>query len=259
MNTEEIIILEAEEFYRKNLQNPNTGNVNKLISELKNQLSNYYFPEYRAIYLDEILSRALEQLITHREAYHNSLPDPSCHTDIMLEKLIFYVKQEISILPPVAHVKKVDHPNFHRDKIFISYCHSDKAWVDRMKRHFVPFRDKLDIWDDSRIEGGQNWKEEIEKAINRTKVAILFISADFFASRFIIENELPPLLLAAAQDGAAILPIIVKPCLFEEFPSINQYQAMNDPKKSLIKIHEDEQEELWTNVVRQTKRILELK
>lgn len=257
MESEEIIKVEAIEFCRNNLER--SLHLSKLVDELKFEISKFYYPEYKAIYLDTVLMLALTKLQEHRVQAHYGLPDPTCRTDMILEKFIFYTKQEISILPPIAHVKEVERPIFTRDKIFISYCHSDKFWIERMKRHFVPFQNKLDIWDDSRLQGGQKWKAEIEKAINQTKVAILFISADFFASRFIAENELPPLLLAAEQDGAAILSVIVKPCLFEEFPAINQYQAMNDPKNSLIKMGEDEQEELWTNVVRQTKRILESK
>lgn len=254
MEAEEIIKIEAIEFCRNYLQR--ITHLENLVDNLKSELSKFYFPDYKAIFLDTVLGLTVTKLQEHRLHSHQGLPDPTCRTDMILEKFIFYTRQEISILPQIAHVIKVERPKFSRDKIFISYCHSDKAWIERMKRHFVPFRDKLDIWDDSRLQAGQKWKVEIEKAINQTKVAILFISADFFASRFIAENELPPLLLAAEQDGAAILSVIVKPCIFEEFPAINQYQAMNDPKKSLITMEEYEQEELWTNVVRQTKRIL---
>lgn len=77
------------------------------------------------------------------------------------------------------------------------------------------------------------------------------------ASDFISKDELPPLLKAAEEEGAVILIVILKPCLFEEFPELNQYQAMNSPTKPVIKLDRVEQQELYVNLVRQTKRILE--
>jgi hypothetical protein len=67
---------------------------------------------------------------------------------------------------------------------------------------------------------------------------------------------LPPLLKAAEEGGAVILTIIVKPCLFEEFNELNQYQAMNPPSRPVIKMEYSEKEELYVNLVRQTMKIL---
>ncbi|PLK43500.1 toll/interleukin-1 receptor domain-containing protein [Emticicia sp. TH156] len=244
MKDEEIIQNAAQEFYDNEWSFrwsvPNRS-VLDIIEILKSQLGNFYTPEFKAIFLDKLFSIFSKDNDESKDK----------------ERMLFHIKQELSILPAIVHPKKLDQTMSDRVKIFISYSHIDKDYVNKMKRHFVPFRDKLDLWDDTKIEVGQNWKVEIKKAIDAAKVAILFISADFFASKFIAENELPPLLKAADIEGATIISIIVKPCLFDEFPQLSQYQAMNDPQKSLIKMQEDETEELWTNVVRQTKKILE--
>lgn len=82
------------------------------------------------------------------------------------------------------------------------------------------------------------------------------MSTDFLGSEFITSDELPPLLNAAEKEGAVILIVILKPCLFEEFPELNQFQAMNPPSKPISRMTEDDKEELLVNLVRQTKRIL---
>src|SRR6187455_1505224 len=94
--------------------------------------------------------------------------------------------------------------------VFISYCHADAGWLDRVKVHLRPLarRTALDIWEDSRISPGQEWREEIAKALARARVAILIVSADFLASEFVVSNELPPLLHRAAQGGLLVLPLI---------------------------------------------------
>lgn len=75
-------------------------------------------------------------------------------------------------------------------------------------------------------------------------------------SDFIATDELPPLLKAAEVDGAVILIVISSPCLFEEFPELNQYQAMNSPSKPIAAMDFLEKEELYVNLVRQTKKFL---
>src|SRR5690606_23199047 len=118
------------------------------------------------------------------------------------------------------------------------------------------FKSQIDFWDDSRIQPGQKWKEEIRKAILETKVAILLVSTDFLGSEFISTDELPPLLEAAEKEGAVILIVILKPCLFEEFDELNQFQAMNPPNRPVSKMDENEKEEMFVNIVRQTRKVL---
>jgi len=148
-------------------------------------------------------------------------------------------------------------PKKNKKKVFVSYSQKDREFLDEIKIHFKPFLGEIDFWDDSRILPGQKWKEEIKIAISETKVAILLVSANFLASDFISSNELPPLLKAAEDKGTVILIIILKPCLFEEFPRLNQFQAMNSPNKPVLKLDKIEKEELYVNLVRHTKKVLE--
>ena len=87
-------------------------------------------------------------------------------------------------------------------------------------------------------------------------MAILLVSTDFLGSEFISSDELPPLLKAAEEEGAVILIVILKPCLFEEFEDLNVYQTMNPPNMPISKMELNDKEELFVNLVRQTKRVL---
>jgi len=103
-------------------------------------------------------------------------------------------------------------------------------------------------WDDTQIKPGAKWHEEISAALKRTQVAILFISADFLASDFIMNNELPPLLNAAELEGAMILPVIVSPCRFDKNEALSQYQAINSPNKSLITLDRARRENIFVKI-----------
>jgi len=118
--------------------------------------------------------------------------------------------------------------------VFVSYCHADAAWLNRVKIHLRPLvRHGLDLWDDSRIAPGQAWHEEILRALSRARVAIPLVSADFLASDFVVNNELPPLLHRAARGGLLIVPLIVGHCLFREHEELARYQSVNNPDRPL--------------------------
>lgn len=145
-----------------------------------------------------------------------------------------------------------------RHSVFISYSHRDREWLDRLNVHLCPLvRDRaLDIWDDTKIAPGSKWKEEIKTAIAAAKVAILLVSADFLASDFVATDELPPLLAAARDDGAVILPLILSPSRFLRTP-LAGFQAVNDPSRPLIALPRFEQEDILVRATEAVERAMQ--
>jgi hypothetical protein len=131
-----------------------------------------------------------------------------------------------------------------RSKVFISYSHKDRRWLDRLRVYLRPLERKfeIDVWDDTKIKAGARWRDEINKAIQSARVAILLVSADFLASDFVATDELPPLLKAAEEEGATILPLIIGPCRFSRDENLSRFQAVNDPSKPLRGIIKNKQE-----------------
>ncbi|HEV7902932.1 MAG TPA: toll/interleukin-1 receptor domain-containing protein, partial [Pyrinomonadaceae bacterium] len=137
-----------------------------------------------------------------------------------------------------------------RNKVFISYSHRDERWLNRLRVHLRPLERNymIEVWDDTRMTPGANWRDAIADAISSAKVGILLISADFLASDFIVNNELPSLLEAAKNGGATILCIIVNPCRFERTPELAHFQTINNPNKPLAKLPVAEREAVWVRV-----------
>jgi hypothetical protein len=136
------------------------------------------------------------------------------------------------------------------NKIFISYSHKDCKWLERLRVHLRPIEreGKIECWDDKRIQPGEMWKDEIRKAVASSKIAVLLVSADFLASDFIANNELPPLLAAAKAGGSTILPVIIGPCRFEKDINLSKFQAVNPPSQPLINLNEGDQEAVFVKL-----------
>jgi hypothetical protein len=134
--------------------------------------------------------------------------------------------------------------------VFICYSHTDINFLKRLQMHLKPFEKigQIDLWADTKIKAGEKWKEVIENALTKASIAVLLISADFLASDFILENELPPILKLAEEKGTVILPVILKPCRFSSHSTLSQFQAVNDPKKPLSNLNENDVEEVYVKI-----------
>jgi hypothetical protein len=107
----------------------------------------------------------------------------------------------------------------------------------------------LELWDDTRIRAGDHWRKEIEDTLARAEVAILLISADFYASDFIAGNELPPLLEAAHERGLVILGVHVGPSRFDRDQVLSAYQTINPPSRPIEGLSKAEQEKVFDDLV----------
>lgn len=148
-----------------------------------------------------------------------------------------------SVLPKRKETEAVQPK---RTDVFVSYSHADKKWLTRLQVHLKPLqRDyNINIWADTKLRGGDQWRTEIENALVRAKVAILLVSADFMGSDFIANDELPPLLQASQNEGVLILPVIVGDSGGFSISSLSKFQAMNNPSLPLNRMAEGQPDEV---------------
>ena len=138
------------------------------------------------------------------------------------------------------------------NSVFISYSHRDMTptnWLDKLKNYLAAFQQKgaVDIWDDTRLQAGQEWRVEIENALEKASAAVLLVGPAFLASDFITKHELPPLLGAAKYHGKKIFPLIIGYCAYKE-SGLEPYQAFNDPDKPLEALAPHEQNKILNDV-----------
>lgn len=141
-----------------------------------------------------------------------------------------------------------------RTRVFISYSHKDRAWLERLKVFLRPLERQglIDRWDDTRLVAGDDWRREIRNAMSTARVVILLVSADFLASDFIDKEELPPLLEQAEAQGARIIPVVVSTCLLDgPNAPLARFQAINAPSNPLDGLTRAERNRIWTRLTEQ--------
>lgn len=144
----------------------------------------------------------------------------------------------------------------HRTKVFISYAHAveeQTGWVGRIRTQLktLMHSSDLEVWDDTRIQPSQEWQKEIEQAIESARAAVLVLTADFLASDFIRESELPLLLEAANAQGLRIFCVYGSDVhLTGAAERLLRYQFVNELKEPLQALSPEARESVYVRLTR---------
>jgi len=126
--------------------------------------------------------------------------------------------------------------------VFISYSHKDEEWKNRLRPHLKMLErvGRITIWDDRQIDAGAEWYNEITQVMEQAAVAVCLISADYLASDFCVKEEIPYLLERRTRDGMALIPVLLRPCLWEAIPWLRAIQMLPRDGKSVSKDFKDD-------------------
>jgi hypothetical protein len=153
-------------------------------------------------------------------------------------------------------------PSFAIQKtIFVSYSHNDRAWLNKLRNFLTVLEQQgvIKFWDDSQIEPGVKWEDEIRKALDSSRAGLLLVSQEFLASKFITETELPKLLNNAVTAGKRIFWLQLSPStVFDTHREITQFQSLlDDPKVSLQELETVNEAQLRKVLVEMSRRLSE--
>lgn len=136
----------------------------------------------------------------------------------------------------------------YRTGVFVSYSHKDRKWLERLQVHLAPYvrGEKLVLWDDSKITSGTIWAKEVEDEISKARVAVLLVSADFLASDYVANVELPMILSRATHD-MTLLWVPISHSAVKSTP-LWEFQAAYDPSRPLSTLEKPQQEEALADI-----------
>lgn len=135
--------------------------------------------------------------------------------------------------------------------VFISYSHVDEKLVEIFLKKTCPFHSGYNpicnIWRDRMMTSGDSISESINRMIEETDLAILFLSEDFMASRS-CQEEVDKLNQLKDERGLKILSLIVDRCWWKEDSRLSDVLALSIDGKSFIS-YENRQDDFWDEVI----------
>ena len=133
-------------------------------------------------------------------------------------------------------------------EVFISYSKQDQQLRDGLLAHLRPLERKgIITWHDRQILPGTRWDEQIKARLNAADIILLLISADFLATDYCTEVEIPEALRRHKVGEATVMPVILRSCAWDLTPlaDIQAYPEKATPIVSWTHI-----DDAYTDVVR---------
>jgi hypothetical protein len=140
--------------------------------------------------------------------------------------------------------------------IFFSYAHEDERWMHAVRQQLVLFdrQKRINKWYDRMLIPGENWKDKIDHHIHNAGIVLLFVSPDFFDSNYCYEVELKQALKQHKEGKTVVIPIIVRPCPWENAP-FAKLQALPTDGQPISKWND--QDEATLNVANGIMKLVE--
>ena len=104
--------------------------------------------------------------------------------------------------------------------IFLSYAHEDEDLMNDVRRQLVIFERKGEIrkWHDRMITPGEELDNQIDSRLREAQIILLFVSPSFIESKYCYDIEVREALKRHESNEAHVIPIILRPCAWEEAP-----------------------------------------
>lgn len=140
-------------------------------------------------------------------------------------------------------------------KLFLSYSHQDEDLKNKLATHLAPLRrsGKIAVWQDRQILPGTEWDAAIKAELAEADIILLLVSPDFIASDYIWLHEIAEAMERHERREATVVPIIVRPCEWNEMP-FAKVQAL--PRNAKPVTTYANQDEAWLEVVQGIRRLV---
>jgi DNA-directed RNA polymerase subunit RPC12/RpoP len=105
-------------------------------------------------------------------------------------------------------------------EIFFSYAHEDEDLMNDVRRQLVVYERNGRIlkWHDRMIPPGTDWRQRLDERLEKAKIILLFVSPYFIESNYCYEVEGQAALRRYSAGEAKVVPVILRPCSWEETP-----------------------------------------
>jgi len=149
-------------------------------------------------------------------------------------------------------------------KVFFSYSHKDTEIMNQLSVHLAPLKrmEKIEVWSDKAIQAGNEWDAAIKENLKNADIVLFLISADFVASKYIWNEEIP-LAIQYKNDPnetvSRVIPIYLRPFDYSGLAFAETEMIPKDPKEQkLLAISQWENtDEAFMEVAKRIRAVIE--
>jgi hypothetical protein len=120
-------------------------------------------------------------------------------------------------------------------RAFYSYSHQDEEWRRKLGTYLKPLvqSKQMTEWHDRKIVPGSDWNAVISDQLQGSNLILLLVSAEFLASDYCFGVEVDAAMARAKEGTARVVPILLKPCLWDVSRFSNLQSIPRDAKPIL--------------------------
>lgn len=186
---------------------------------------------YRALFTGQAVQNAFEQGIAA----------------LMLEGLPDVRVPELLVRPGADAAQVTLLAPVHHNTAFIAFSPDDLHFLQELHTHFTYAEQQgaLAYWDTTRLVPGTRQREETERALASASVAVLLLSASFFACPAVVQKQLPLLLPAADRGDVTVFNILLRPVSLID-PAVARFGMVNaQPLSGMSQVR---RENVWSQL-----------
>ena len=138
-------------------------------------------------------------------------------------------------------------------EVFISYSHKDETLRDELAQHLKILHREgiIRTWYDREISVGSDWQKQINANLQRARVILLLVSADFIASDYCWDVEVKKAMERHRNGGCIVVPVILRPCDWMSTP-FSKLQAL--PTGARPVVDWENRDEAFADITRALRR-----
>ena len=146
----------------------------------------------------------------------------------------------------IKHIKK-----FKLLRVFISYASQDEPYRGQLEKHLSVMQRMgfIDAWHDRKLLPGEEISSVKNEQLQQADLILLLVSSDFLASNYIWDEELKVAMKMEEQGLATVIPIILRPCMWE-ITSFNKLKNLPSPDDGKAISQYANNDEAWKLVMK---------
>jgi hypothetical protein len=113
----------------------------------------------------------------------------------------------------------------------------------------------INCWDDRKSEAGEEWEKSILEHLDSANIVICLLSSDFISSDYCTNVELKRAWKRREEEGIRIVPILLKPVLWQE-TIFHRLQIIPRDDQAILKHTGSRREEAFVKVAKEIERVI---